>query len=80
MSFLKTTFVAAAFSIAATVAYADSSVPVQDTPVAKQYSQTGSNARDSYASTLGVKTTSQNWNEMQSGAPFTREEPRPSGH
>jgi hypothetical protein len=81
MSLLKTTLVAAALSIAATAAYADSSVPVQDTPVLKQYSQTWSNARASYASTQGVKNTSQNWTQMQSDAPFTREQTEQhSGH
>jgi hypothetical protein len=73
MSLLKTTLVAAALSIAATAGNADSSVPVQDTPVPNQYSQTWSNARASYASTQGVKNTSQARTQVQFDAPFTRD-------
>jgi len=73
MSLLKTTLVAATLSIAVTAAHADSSVPVQDTPVLKEYSQTWSKARASYASAKGVKNTSQDWTQVQSDAPFTRD-------
>lgn len=73
MSLLKTTLVAAAFSIAATAAYADSRVPVQDASVPHQHSRTWSNARAAYASTQNVKHARHNRTQSQDDVLFTRE-------
>ena len=74
MSILKTTLVALSLSFAATAAFADASVPVQDTPVLKQNSQawsnSQSNARAAFASTQAAPKT---WTNTGSNVIFSRE-------
>lgn len=69
MSILKTGLVAATLVIAASVAHADSSVPVQGTPVLKQDSLVSSDARAAFAS---APRATKVWTQVKS-APFTRD-------
>jgi len=73
MSILKTGLVAAALCFAATIAHADSSVPVQGSPVLMKGSSAWTDARAAYASQPRMTRT---WNStwsMKADAPFSRE-------
>lgn len=84
MSILKTGLVAASLCLAASLAHADASVPVQGTPVLKQQSQVSSDAGAAFASApraAWTRTWTKTWTQTRSNAPFTREAmTRMSGH
>ena len=75
MSSLKTGLVAASLVLAASLAYADSSVAVQGTPVLQQDIVVSSDVRSAFASAQRMPKTwpSKSWTQMKAGAPFTRD-------